>query len=75
MCSPYAAHVHNLSESPFRLDLANPQGLPGAFSSTTPGPTQGLSPDDMNKAFVAQNQAISDRLEAESKGYDSVFAQ
>ena len=75
MCSPYAAHVHNISDSLFRLDLANPQGLPGALSSATPGPTQGLDPDQMNKAFVSQKQAISDRLEAESKGYDSVFAQ
>ncbi|MCJ1464572.1 hypothetical protein MMC07_003185 [Pseudocyphellaria aurata] len=52
-----------------------PQGPPGARSPGAPGPIDALSVNRMNEMYMHQNQGVSDRLEADSRGYDSVFSQ
>lgn len=69
--SPYAVHQHPPAAAP----AAAPQGMPGAIPADVPGPTEGMSTERMNEMYLAQNQARSDRLEADSRGYDTVFAQ
>lgn len=51
------------------------QGLPGARSPGAPGPIDAIPVQRMNEMYMQQNQAVSDRLEADARGYDSVFAQ
>lgn len=51
------------------------QGLPGALAPDTPGPTEPLPVSRMNDMYMQQQQSRHDRLEAEGRGYDSVFAQ
>ena len=50
-------------------------GLPGARSPGEPGPIDPLSVNRMNEMYLQRNQAANDRLEADSRGYDSVFSQ
>lgn len=50
-------------------------GPPGARSPGAPGPIDALPVNRMNELYMQQNQGISDRLEADSRGYDSVFSQ
>jgi hypothetical protein len=52
-----------------------PQGAPGALQPGTPGPTDPIPVNRMNEMYMAQNQGVSDRLEADGRGYNSVFAQ
>lgn len=47
---------------------------PGALPSDTPGPTDPLSVTRLNELYMLQEQAVSDRLEAEGRGWDGVFA-
>ena len=69
--STYAAHQH----PPQTPGQAPPQGPPGAIPPGAPGPTDPMSVGQMNDAFHAQQQGINDRLEADSRGHDTVFSQ
>ncbi|KAI9729327.1 MAG: hypothetical protein M1834_006998 [Cirrosporium novae-zelandiae] len=68
--SPYAAHSH-----PPPLPGAAPQGPPGSVPADTPTPIDPLSVNRLNETYVDNRQEIANRLEAEGRGYDSVFAQ
>lgn len=48
--------------------------LPGMLPSDMPGPLATLSVDQINERDAAMRQAAFDRLEAESRGYESVFS-
>ncbi len=52
-----------------------PHGAPGAFSPDMPGPTEPIPVSRMNEMYMQQKQSVNDRLEADGRGYDSVFAQ
>ena len=52
-----------------------PQGPPGVLSPGAPGPTDPMAISQMNEIYMQQRQGVSDRLEADSRGYDSVFSQ
>ncbi|KAI9835466.1 MAG: hypothetical protein M1819_002384 [Sarea resinae] len=52
-----------------------PQGPPGSYPPDAPGPADPMAVQNINEMYMAQNQGVNDRLEADSKGYDSVFAQ
>jgi hypothetical protein len=52
-----------------------PTGPPGAMPPDAGGPTEGMLVSRMNELSMAQKQARHDRLEAESRGHDSVFSQ
>lgn len=76
-CSPYAAHLHPPSKptgQPGHL-VHQQQGPPGARSPGAPGPIDAIPVPRMNDLYMHQTQAISDRLEADSRGYDAVFSQ
>ena len=51
------------------------QAFPGSIPPDNPGPTDILSVQQMNEVYASQRQALHDRLEADGKGYDTVFAQ
>jgi RNA recognition motif-containing protein len=69
--NPHAVHMH-----PPQMHGPGPlQGLPGARSPGAPGPIDAIPVQRMNEMYMQQNQAVSDRLEADARGYDSVFAQ
>jgi hypothetical protein len=69
-CSPYAAHRH-----PHPPHNPDPTTAPGALDPDAPGPADALPVEQINEMYMAKNQMISDRLEAEGRGYDSIFAQ
>lgn len=69
--SPHAAHMH----PPPMPGQGPPQGLPGAYPPDVPGPIDAISVHRMNEILKQQNQSVSDRLEADARGYDSVFSQ
>lgn len=53
-----------------------PQGLPpGAMSPSAPGPTEAMSVNRINEVYIQQRQGVTDRLEADGRGFDSVFSQ
>lgn len=52
-----------------------PQGPPGAIAPGAPGPIDALPVNRMNEMYMQQHQNVSDRLEADARGYDSVFSQ
>lgn len=67
--SPYAAHTH----PPQTETILH--GNPGALSPNAPGPADALPISQLNEHYMQQRQGVHDRLEAESRGYDSVFSQ
>jgi len=69
--SPHAAHMH----PPPMPAQGLPHGPPGALSSDMPGPTEPIPVNRMNEMYMQQKQSVNDRLEADGRGYDSVFAQ
>ena len=69
--SPYAVHTH----PPRPIDQIVPQGPPGAPEPDAPTPTQAMSGEQINEQYIAHRQRLDDRLEAESRGFDTVFAQ
>ena len=69
--SHYAAHQH----PPQSHAQALPQGPPGAYAPGMPGPTETVQVPQMNEMFMQQQQARNDRLEADSRGYETVFSQ
>ena len=69
--SPNAAHSH----PPQASGQAPPQGPPGALPQDAPGPTEALPVSRLNDMYMQKNQAVTDRLEADSRGYDNVFSQ
>ena len=52
-----------------------PQGLPGARSPGAPGPIDALPVTRVNEIYMQQKQNVTNRLEADARGYDSVFSQ
>ena len=52
-----------------------PPGPPGALSPDQPGPTEALPVDRMNEMYLQQRQDVNNRLEADGRGFDSVFSQ
>ena len=52
-----------------------PQGPPGALSPGVPGPTDPMAMNQINDMYMQQRQGVNDRLEADSRGYDTVFSQ
>lgn len=69
--SPQAAHMH----PPPMPGQGPPLGPPGAMSADAPGPTESMPINRMNEMYMQQKQGVSDRLEADGRGYDSVFSQ
>lgn len=69
--SQYAAHQH----PPPSPSQAQPQGPPGALAPGAPGPTDALQVHQLNDMYMQQQQGVSNRLEADSRGYDTVFSQ
>ena len=69
--SPNAAHMH----PPLSPGQGPPQGPPGALSPGAPGPTDPMAINQMNEMYMQQRQGVNDRLEADSRGYDTVFSQ
>lgn len=69
--SPHAAHMH----PPPMSGALPPSGLPGALSTDAPGVTEPIPVNRVNEMYMSQRQAVSDRLEADSRGYHSVFSQ
>ena len=52
-----------------------PQGPPGAFPPDHPGPADAIPVNRMNENFVQRRQELGNRLETDSRGYESVFSQ
>lgn len=69
--SPHAAHLH----PPPMPGQGPPQGLPGATPQGVAGPLEAVPVNRMNELYLQQVQSVNDRLEADSRGYDSVFSQ
>lgn len=69
--SPHAAHLH----PPPMPGQGPPQGPPGARSPGAPGPIDAIPVGRMNEMYMQQSQGVGDRLEADARGYDSVFSQ
>ena len=69
--SPHAAHMH----PPPMPGQGPPLGPPGALSPDMPGPTESIPVHRINEMYMQQKQSVNDRLEADGRGYDSVFAQ
>ncbi|KAI9791708.1 MAG: hypothetical protein M1816_003518 [Peltula sp. TS41687] len=69
--SPHAAHMH----PPPMPGTLPPSGLPGVLPADTPGVTESVPVNRLNEMYMAQRQAVSDRLEADFRGYHSVFSQ
>jgi hypothetical protein len=68
--SPYAAHLHP------PLDMrVGPNAPPGALPADLPGAFEGMSVEQMNELGIAKRQIVRDRLEAESRGHESIFSQ
>ncbi|MCJ1459335.1 hypothetical protein MMC28_009712 [Mycoblastus sanguinarius] len=67
--SPNAAHMH----PPQSPGQGPPQGPPGALPPGAPGPTDPIPVNQMNEMYHMQGH--NDRLEADARGYDSVFSQ
>lgn len=67
--SLYAAHIHITQSN------LNPQGPPGAISPEAPGPSDALPVSQINEDFMNRRQRMHDRLEAQSRGYESIFSQ
>ena len=55
--------------------MLSPHGLPGALPADGPTPTSALSIQQINIRDEANRQAVSDRLDAQGRGFDSVFGQ
>ena len=52
-----------------------PQGPPGSLDPGMPGPTDPVAVQRLNEMYMAQRQGVSDRLETDGRGYNSVFSQ
>lgn len=69
--SPHAVHMH----PPAMPGQGPPLGPPGALGPDHPGPTDAVPVNRMNELYMQQKQNVDDRLEADGRGYDSVFSQ
>jgi hypothetical protein len=49
--------------------------LPGTLPADYPGAFEGMPVERMNELDMAQKQSLKDRLEAESRGHESIFSQ
>ena len=67
--SPYAVHTHPPQ------DGNPPQGAPGALPPDAPGNMDAVPVSQLNEDYMQKRQGYHDRLEADSRGYDSVFSQ
>ena len=45
------------------------------MSPSAPGPTEAMSVNRINELYMQQRQGVNDRLEADGRGFDSVFSQ
>lgn len=52
-----------------------PHGPPGALSPGAPGPTDPIPVNQLNDMYMQQHQDVSNRLEADGRGYGNVFSQ
>ncbi|KAL6713939.1 hypothetical protein ACLMJK_008433 [Lecanora helva] len=52
-----------------------PQGPPGAIPPGAPGPAEPIPVNQLNEMYLQQQQSVSDRLEADSRGHDTIFSQ
>lgn len=68
-CSPHAAHMH----PPPQPGQMPPPGPPGALPGQN-DPTEPLDMQRMNSMYLAAKDGRMDRLEADSRGYHSVYA-
>jgi hypothetical protein len=68
--SPYAVHQHPQPEQPFVPNPAQPGHVPNGY----PGPTEAIPLQRLNELDLGQRQATLDRLEASSRGHESVFS-
>ncbi|KAL2042153.1 hypothetical protein N7G274_005341 [Stereocaulon virgatum] len=66
-----AAHMH----PPLSPGQVPPQGPPGALPPGAPGPTDPMAINHMNEMYMQQRQDVNNRLEADSRGYETVFSQ
>jgi hypothetical protein len=73
-CSPYAAHMHPPLEARVGPE-PSATVLPGALPADFPGAFEGMSVERMNELDMAKKQSVRDRLEAESRGHESIFSQ
>lgn len=69
--NPHAAHMH----PPPMPGQMQPQGPPGSLDPGMPGPTDPVAVQRLNEMYMAQRQGVSDRLETDGRGYNSVFSQ
>ena len=51
------------------------QGPPGALSPDAPGPLEAVPVSRINESYMQQQQDVASRLEADGRGYDSIFSQ
>lgn len=68
-CSPHAAHMHPPPQPGQMPPPGPPGGLPGQND-----PTEPLDMQRMNSMYLAAKDGRMDRLEADSRGYHSVYA-
>ena len=71
LLSPNAAHMH----PPQSPGQGPPPGPPGALSPGAPGPTDPIPVNQLNDMYMQQQQDISNRLEADGRGYGNLFSQ
>lgn len=60
---------------PRALGQPSPQGPPDILSPEAPGFNASLPVNILNAMYMQKNQGISDRLEVNLRGYDTVFSQ
>lgn len=67
--SPYAAHMHPPPQAGSAL-----VGPPGALQGPGQDPNDAIPVDRLNQMYMAAKDGRLDRLEADSRGYNSVYA-
>jgi hypothetical protein len=72
--SPYHSHLHPPALTR-NIDVESAATQPGALPADLPGPLEPMSVEMINQVGASDRQARKDRLEAESRGWDSVFSQ
>jgi len=68
--SPHAAHMH----PPQPVGQMAPPGPPGALQGSGQDPNDAIPVDRLNQMYMAAKDGRLDRLEADSRGYHSVYA-
>ena len=68
--SPHAAHMH----PPPSVGQMPPPGPPGALQGPGHDPNDAIPVDRLNQMYMAAKDGRLDRLEADGRGYHSVYA-